>query len=208
AYQNAGYARRYAELVERVRRVEAQRCPGKGTLAETVARTLHRLMAYKDEYEVARLSLDPTFEARVEAEFGAGARVAYQLHPPALRALGLDRKLSLGPWFKPAFRALRAMRHLRHTPLDPFGRMEVRRVERELVVGYAHLVEEILASLEPATHDRAVRLAGLADMVKGFEGIKLESVERYRARLAELRDEADVVSDEDRSIVAAAFGGR
>jgi indolepyruvate ferredoxin oxidoreductase len=186
-YQDAGYARRYADLVERVRRVEAERCPGLSGLAEAVAFHLHKLMAYKDEYEVARLALDPSFRTRVEAEFGPGARVAWQLHPPVLRALGLRRKVALGAWFRPAFQVLRAMRRLRHTALDPFGRTAVRRLERELVAEYEELMEEILSALRPANHPVAVELARLPELVRGYEAVKLASATRYRERLDELR---------------------
>src|SRR5262249_23417576 len=142
----------------------------------------------KDEYEVARLSLDPALDAQVTAQFGAGARVAYQLHPPLLRALGMDRKVSLGPWFRPAFRILRAMRRVRGTRLDPFGRTEVRRTERALAGEYRAAVEQALAGMpgdEPAPA-LVTELAGLPDMVRGYEEIKLGNVAHYRARQAEI----------------------
>jgi indolepyruvate ferredoxin oxidoreductase len=87
-----------------------------------VARYLYKLMAYKDEYEVARLALEPALGAGLEAEFGPGARASWRLHPPVLRALGMKRKIALGPWFVPAFRVLRAMHGVRGTWMDPFGR--------------------------------------------------------------------------------------
>jgi indolepyruvate ferredoxin oxidoreductase len=186
-YQDARYARRYAALVGRVRRVEHERCPGRSELAEAVARSLHKLMAYKDEYEVARLALDPAVGAQVAAEFGPGATVAWQLHPPVLRALGLRRKLSLGSWFRPVLRLLATARRLRHTTLDPFGRTPVRQVERALVTEYEELVAEILAVLGPTNHSLAVELAGLPDMVRGYEQIKLDNVARYHQRMTELR---------------------
>ena len=121
AYQDLGYAERYAGFVARVRVAEDQRTPGRTELTEAVARNLFKLMAYKDEYEVARLHLDTVERAKLDRELGAGAKVAFNLHPPMLRAMGLDRKLKLGPWFLPAFRTLRGMRRLRGTRLDPFG---------------------------------------------------------------------------------------
>jgi indolepyruvate ferredoxin oxidoreductase len=186
AYQHASYASRYVVDVERVRAAEAVTVPGSTSLAETVARNLYKLMAYKDEYEVARLALDPALAAEVEARFGAGARAAWRLHPPVLRALGLQRKISLGRWFTPAFRLLRAMRRLRGTALDPFGYAHVRRVERELVTEYRAVVAALLSGLTAENHAMSVEIAGLPDLVRGYEQIKLDSVGRYRERLAEL----------------------
>ncbi|HSK57923.1 MAG TPA: DUF6537 domain-containing protein, partial [Actinomycetospora sp.] len=176
AYQDADYARRYASVV-------AGTVGADPRLSEAVATGLYKLMAYKDEYEVARLSLDPALEASVRAQFGDGARYAWKLHPPVLRAMGMQRKITLGRWFRPGYRTLRAMRRLRGTRLDPFGVAEVRRVERELVAEYVDLVPTLLA-LDDV--DRAVEIAGLPDMVRGYEQIKLDNVARYRARLAEL----------------------
>ena len=189
AFQSAAYARRYAEAVRRVQVAEQERVPGRGDLAEAVARNLFKLMAYKDEYEVARLHLDSFERAKLDRELGEGARVWFNLHPPLLRALGLKRKLKLGRWFVPAFRLLRSMRRLRGTPLDPFGLARVRRVERRLVGEYEELVSEALAALTPATHATAVELCELPDLVRGYEDIKLESVERFRERAQELREE-------------------
>jgi indolepyruvate ferredoxin oxidoreductase len=143
-------------------------------------------MAYKDEYEVARLHLDPVERAKVAAEFGADAKVYFLLHPPLLRALGLKRKLRLGPWFRPAFATLRAMRRLRGTPLDVFGLPEVRRVERRLPGEYRELVAGALAHLGPDTHATVARIADLPDVIRGYEDIKLRSVERFREEAARL----------------------
>ncbi len=149
-------------------------------LAEAVAVGLYKLMAYKDEYEVARLSTDPAFGAGVRAEFGTDARISWKLHPPSLRAMGLRRKLTLGPWFRPAYSTLHAMRRLRGTPLDPFGRAEVRRVERALVAEYRALVPRLVARAAEGDVEGAVRIAALPDMVRGYEDVKLANVARYR----------------------------
>ena len=191
-YQDARYARGYAELVERVRAAEAQVLPGSTTLAEAVARHLYKLMAYKDEYEVARLSLDPAVQATVRAQFGDGARMSYRLHPPVLRAWGMSRKLTLGPWFRPVFGALVAMRRLRGGRWDLFGYAQVRRVERALVREYRQVVDELIGSLTPDRHRVAVQIAELPDQVRGYEQIKLASVRIYRARLAELQRELEL----------------
>ncbi|HLI36680.1 MAG TPA: indolepyruvate ferredoxin oxidoreductase family protein [Streptosporangiaceae bacterium] len=187
AYQDAAYAREYAETVERVRAAEARHVPGSTELAEAVARYLYKLMAYKDEYEVARLSLDPAAAAAVRAQFGEGARVSYLLHPPLLRAMGMSGKIALGPWFRPAFRVLAASRRLRGTRLDVFGYTRVRRTERALVTQYREVVDELLANLSPGTHGLATQIASLPDMVRGYEDVKLASVRRYQERLADLR---------------------
>jgi indolepyruvate ferredoxin oxidoreductase len=185
AYQNLDYAREYARFVARVRAAEQQAAAGT-ELSEAVARYLYKLMAYKDEYEVARLSLDPQARAAVRAAFGPGVKEYYLLHPPVLRALGRKNKLRLGPWFRPAFVILRSMTPLRGTAFDPFGHTRVRRTERELVTEYRANIEGVLATLNQETYGRSVELAALPDMIRGYEEIKLASVERYRARVREL----------------------
>ena len=175
-------ARRYAGAVARVRAVEAERVPGSSALAEAVARGLHKLLAYKDEYEVARLHLDGL------AALPPGAKIRFHLHPPLLRALGMQRKLKLGRWFVPAFRALWRARVLRGTPLDPFGYAHVRRVERALPGEYLALVELALERLDAETLPVALEVAALPELVRGYEEIKLAGVERFRTRAAELRD--------------------
>ncbi|MCL2581982.1 MAG: 2-oxoacid ferredoxin oxidoreductase, partial [Streptosporangiales bacterium] len=184
-YQDLDYAREYAAFVARVRQAEHD-AVGKTELTETVARYLHKLMAYKDEYEVARLALAPEAEAAVTAEFGPGAKVQVLLHPPALRALGMKNKLKLGPWFRPAFVTLRGMRKVRGTRLDPFALTEVRRTERRLIGEYRATIEAAVASLDADSHARVVELAALPDLIRGYEDIKLANVERYRARVREL----------------------
>jgi len=193
-YQNVDYARRYADLVARVREAEDRSVAPKSELSEAVAEFGYKLMAYKDEYEVARLLTDPQAEAALRAEFGAGARVSYRLHPPLLRALGMKRKLKLGPWFRPAFRLLRAGKIVRGTRLDPFGYTQVRRVERELIDEYTATIEDLAGQLSPETYQRAVEIARLPDLVRGYENIKLANVARYRARRDELQTEPATVS--------------
>ena len=185
AYQDVAYAGAYLELVGRVAVAEQARVPGETRLAEAVARYLFKLMAYKDEYEVARLHLatDVVRPLAEQLDDGSFDRVRryYHLHPPFLRALGWKRKIRVGPWFDGVFRLLVALRGLRGTALDPFGRARVRRAERALVGQYRALVEGTLADLSPATHDRAVALARLPELVGGYEEIKLRGVERFWA---------------------------
>ena len=185
AYQDAAYADAYLAFVEDVRAREAE-VTGGDLLARTVAANLFKLAAYKDEYEVARLSLDPVLAEQIERQFGPGARYAYRLHPPVLRSLGMRRKISLGPWFRPAFATLVAMRRLRGTALDPFGRTEVRREERALLAEYRDVITRLAEDLTADNHALAVEIAGLPDLVRGYEDVKLGNVRAYRARLAEL----------------------
>jgi indolepyruvate ferredoxin oxidoreductase len=186
AYQDAAYARQYTDFVSRVAREEAEKTPGRTGLSEAVARHLFKLMAYKDEYEVARLHLGTALQAELHARFGPAVRYYWHLHPPLLRALGLKKKIRLGSWFKPAFSALSSMKGLRGTAFDVFGYARVRREERALIGEYRALVERALPALEPARHDAAVALADLPDMIRGYEDIKLDNVKQFRARAAEL----------------------
>ncbi|WP_371441634.1 DUF6537 domain-containing protein, partial [Dietzia sp. HMSC21D01] len=200
AYQDEAYAADYVRRVEAVRDAETLQDgtptdPAPEPLALAVARNLFKLMAYKDEYEVARLALDPEFAAQLDEDWGEGAVARLQLHPPALRALGMKKKISFGPKAMPAMRALARMKRLRGTPLDVFGYAVVRRVERELLDEYRALVDELVDDLRrtgPAGRDAtwrgtAVALAELPDIVRGYEEVKLANVERYREEMARLR---------------------
>ena len=180
AYQNAAYAREYLQVVRRVREAEAAAAPGESRLSEAVARYLFKLMAYKDEYEVARLHRKADIARALDAEFPGGVTLHYNLHPPVLRALGVTRKIKLGTWFDSIFGVLAGMKALRGTWLDPFGFAAVRRVERQLPGEYRALVDRALAGLSPDSYERAVKLASLPDLIRGYEEIKLRSVQRFR----------------------------
>jgi indolepyruvate ferredoxin oxidoreductase len=182
AYQGIRYAERYVYFVERVQAAESAVVSDRSELAEAVARSLYKLMAYKDEYEVARLHLDGFQQARLRHELGEDAKVWFMLHPPLLRALGLERKLKLGRWFVPVLRALRGMRCLRGMWLDPFGHTKMRRLERGLIAEYEGLVDEALGRLRPESYDLAVELGQLPDVIRGYEEIKLRSVTLFRKR--------------------------
>ncbi|MCE0767435.1 indolepyruvate ferredoxin oxidoreductase family protein [Pseudonocardia kujensis] len=189
-YQNTAWAERYAREVETVRGAEASALGDSTAITEAYARHLYKVMAYKDEYEVARLHLDPEQERRLADEFGAGARYSILLHPPILRAMGLKNKIRLRSWWaKPVLHALYAMRPLRGTRLDPFGYDEVRRGERRLIDDFVHSMTTAMAALTPATRDTVLELAGLPDVVRGYEDIKLASLERYRTRRTQLLDQ-------------------
>jgi len=190
-YQSRRYARRYEEAVAEVAAAEAVATGGSTELTAAFAEGLFKLMAYKDEYEVARLHLDPAERERIEAEFGPGARVALQLHPPVLRAMGLKHKLSFGPAFKPMIKALKAGKRLRGTWADPFGKAEVRRVERALRDDYTQMILAGAAKLDGSNHATLVELAELPDVVRGYEDIKLENVKLFRERATKLQARLD-----------------
>jgi indolepyruvate ferredoxin oxidoreductase len=181
-------AARYLEVVERVAGAERSVDPRSTALTEAVARGLHKLVAYKDEYEVARLLLLPDARDAARAVGGDRATTTWHLHPPMLRAVGHDRKLELGRWAEPALRALRAGKRLRGTRLDPFGRAGLRRIERELPGQYRAAVDRLLAGLSAANLGEAVAIAGLPDRVRGYEDLKLRRITDYRAELADRLD--------------------
>lgn len=184
-YQDTRAARRYVADVLAVWR--AERALGEDTaFSEAVARGLHKLTAYKDEYEVARLLTDPAFEARLAAEVPGAGGLRYRLHPPTLKALGRQHKIAFGPWLRPVLATLAKGKALRGTPLDPFGRSAIRRLERELRDEYRTLVLRLARHLTPASYASAAAAAEAAELVRGYEDVKLAGVERYRARLREL----------------------
>ena len=185
AYQDAGYAARFLGRVEAVARAEQAVDSTSVRLTTTVAHGLHRFMAYKDEYEVARLLLAPEGPRAARAAGGSGRGIVWHLHPPFLRALGMKRKLRFGAWSRPLLRVLAAGRRLRGTALDPFGRAHVRRLERALIEEYEQTVEALFAGLTAETLDEAVRIAALADRVRGFEDLKVRRAADYRAAAGE-----------------------
>jgi indolepyruvate ferredoxin oxidoreductase len=194
AYQNAGYAERYRGRVEKAKAAEAARAPGKCGLADAVARYLFKLMAYKDEYEVARLYTDGSFLKQVQSEFdGERLRFEFHLAPPLLarrdKTSGLPRKMSLGPWMLPLFRLLAKFKGLRGTPFDPFGRTLERRTERKLIADYETMLEEIFAGLTPANHHLAVGLAALPEKIRGFGHVKQRHLAAAKADEAALLEQ-------------------
>ncbi|MFH1557850.1 MAG: indolepyruvate ferredoxin oxidoreductase family protein [Pseudomonadota bacterium] len=190
AYQNAAYARRYLDLVERVRAAEAARAPGRGGLAEAVARNLYKLMAYKDEYEVARLFADGEFQRQVNAAFEGDLKFEFHLAPPLLARAdgpnGEPRKMRFGPWMMKAFGLLAKFRGLRGTPLDPFGRTAERRTERALIAEYEALLGEIVGALDADNHAHAVALASVPEKIRGYGPVKARHLVAAKAEEATL----------------------
>ena len=190
-YQNTSYAQRYVDLVERARRAEDRlNLPGPSRFAMAVARNGFRLMAYKDEYEVARLYCDPTFQASLEKAFEGPYKISFHLAPPLLArrdaVTGQLKKQRFGFWIFGAFKILARMKGLRGTRLDPFGRTAERRMERALVNEYELLVEELAQSLNADNHSLAVRLVSLAEQARGFGHVKHRNVERMRFDMSDL----------------------
>jgi indolepyruvate ferredoxin oxidoreductase len=187
-YQDARYASHYVDFVLKTAERERQAVGRTGAVTQSVARYHYKLLAYKDEYEVARLHLTPSIRDRVAGLFVEPRRLAWHFHPPLLRALGLKRKVELGPWFNPALRALRAGRRLRGTPLDPFGHALVRREERRLIGWYEALIGAALDRLAPATHELVNEIARLPDGIRGYEDIKLRNAAAAEDRAAKLME--------------------
>jgi len=191
AYQDAAYAARYRTWVDKVTAAEAARAPGKCGLADTAARYLFKLMAYKDEYEVARLYTDGAFLKQVEGEFdGDDLRFEFHLAPPLLaprdKVTGLPRKISFGPRILPLFRLLAKLKGLRGTAFDPFGRTLERRTERKLIADYEAMLDEILAKLTPDNHAAAVALAAIPEKIRGFGHVKQQHLAAAKADEAAL----------------------
>jgi indolepyruvate ferredoxin oxidoreductase len=194
AYQNAGYARRYRNWVEKVRTVEAAKAPGHCGLAEAVARYLFKLMAYKDEYEVARLYSETSFLDRVKSTFaGDELRLEFHLAPPLLARrnpeTGEPKKMSFGPWMLKVFAVLAKLKFLRGTPLDPFGYTAERQMERRLISDYEHLLGQIFEHLTPANHHVAVALAMIPEKIRGFGPIKQRHLAAAKSEEAALREQ-------------------
>ena len=187
-YQSAGLASEYVDFVAAASAREREVMGERTELAAAVAHYLYKLTAYKDEYEVARLHLRPGLRQALRDAVGEYAGYRILLHPPALRALGLKRKISLGPLQRPALAVLKAMRRLRGTPLDLFGYAKVRRVERQLIADYRALMEAELDTLTPDTCERAVKLAQLPEVIRGYEDVKLAGVDRFREQVRAIRN--------------------
>ena len=184
AYQNADYAKRYETFVDKVRRAEA--ALGKGdALSKAVAGSLFKLMAYKDEYEVARLYADTEFEQKLKAAFAGEFTVKFNLAPPLLAkrdAQGRLVKAQYGAWIGRAFKLLARLKFLRGTAFDPFARTEERRMERQLVEDYRTSIDTVLANLTHDTLKQAVEIASLPEQIRGFGHVKLDNVRKVRAR--------------------------
>jgi indolepyruvate ferredoxin oxidoreductase len=189
-FQDAACADRYSALVQRVQSAEAALRPGSTVLAEAVARNYFRLLAYKDEYEVARLYSDPEFERMLSATFEGDYRLRFHLAVPLFSRTdpntGLPKKHAYGGWMRAVMRLLAKLKFLRGSVLDPFGHSEERRLERALIGEYEKTVEALLSGLRADNLETAAQIARLPETIRGYGPIKLRNAAAARARQAEL----------------------
>jgi indolepyruvate ferredoxin oxidoreductase len=174
-YQNAAYANRYKALVDKVRAVEQQKSPGFTALTEAVARYAFKLMAYKDEYEVARLYTSGDFEKSIRETFDGDFKLHFNLAPPLFArkdAEGHLRKAEYGTWVFGAFKLLAKLRGLRGTAFDVFGYTAERRGERRLIADYANTIDTLLAALDHDNHALAVEIASVPEHIRGYGHVK------------------------------------
>ena len=175
AFQDEAYAQRYADVIKRVVAAEHRVLPG-SQLSEAAARYLYKLMAYKDEYEVARLHTDPAFLAELDAQFPNGYSVKYNLAPPLLAErdpqTGELQKKQYGQWMFKAFQRLAGLKRFRGSSFDLFSKTEERRLERQAIEDYIKLLDEIIAKLTASNHAAAVALASVPDEIRGFGHVK------------------------------------
>ncbi len=194
-YQNRRTARRYRALVARVREAEGRMVSGDGPLAEAVARNYARLIAYKDEYEVARLYSSRAFRADLAAQFDKPDKVMVHLAPPGLSKrdprTGHLRKRAFGPWILPAFRMMAGLKFLRGSAFDPFGRSEERRMERRLIAEYETLVGVLTLGLTPDRLAISVELASLPERIRGFGHVKERNIRLAEAEKLRLLERLD-----------------
>jgi indolepyruvate ferredoxin oxidoreductase len=188
-YQNEKLAERYRGLVTQVRSAAASGGFG-DALPRAVAINYAKLLAYKDEYEVARLFTDGSFEKQIRDQFDGDFKISFNLAPPILGggkdALGRPRKRAFGRWMMPVFRLLAKMRGLRGTPFDILGQSADRKLERDLIDGYEKDVAHVLTVLSPLTLDTAIEILSLPDRIRGYGPVKEKSVRDARARYAQL----------------------
>jgi len=188
-YQDEKLAARYRNMVTQVRNAADNGGFG-DALRRAVAINYAKLLAYKDEYEVARLYTDGRFEKQIRDQFDGDFEISFNLAPPMLAGgkdtLGRPRKRAFGAWMMPVFRLLAKMRGLRGTAFDIFGYSADRRLERDLIAGYEKDVAHVLSVLSPLTLDTAIELLSLPDRIRGYGPVKEKSVRDAKARYAQL----------------------
>jgi indolepyruvate ferredoxin oxidoreductase len=184
-YQDGVYAKRYDDLVARVRKAEQAQAPGSTDFSEAVARYAFKLMAYKDEYEVARLYTSGEFQRRIEQQFDGDYTIHFHLAPPLLakkNAQGRLLKKEYGPWVFTAFKLLSKLRFLRGSAFDPFGRTEERRMERRLIEEYFATIDGLLLRLSPTNLALAAEIASIPEQIRGYGHVKEAHLHKAKAR--------------------------
>ncbi|TIU18081.1 MAG: indolepyruvate ferredoxin oxidoreductase family protein, partial [Mesorhizobium sp.] len=191
AYQNAAYATRYVDRLAALRKAEARAMPGSTDVTEAAARNLFKLMAIKDEYEVARLYTDGSFAAELGKQFQSYDKLEFHLAPPMKGRRGKDgkpRKSSFGPWMIKGFRLLAAMKGLRGTVFDVFGYSIERRMERQLLAQYEADLELIAGALAPGKLEAAAALAAVPALIRGYGHVRQASAEKAAGERLRLLD--------------------
>jgi indolepyruvate ferredoxin oxidoreductase len=190
AYQDAAYAERYRAFVDKVAAAEKAKAPGRRGLAEAVAKSLYKLMAYKDEYEVGRLYSDGEFLNKLGSQFEGDYKLTFHLAPPLFAdgdpTTGQLKKREYGAWVMPMFRILASLKWLRGTKLDIFGYSEERRMERRLIGEYQATIDEVLATLSQDNHALGIQIASVPETMRGFGHIKEKNVKAAKEREASL----------------------
>ncbi len=190
AYQDKAYADRYRAFVDKVAMAEKDKARGRSGLAEAVAKSLYKLMAYKDEYEVGRLYSDGDFHKKLGAQFEGDYKLTFHLAPPLFAdrdpTTGELKKREFGGWVMPLFRLLASMKRLRGGKLDVFGYTSERRMERRLIGEYQATIESLLATLSQDNHGLALQVAALPETMRGFGHIKEKNVKTAKEREASL----------------------
>ncbi|MEJ8475495.1 indolepyruvate ferredoxin oxidoreductase family protein [Roseibium algae] len=202
AYQSADYAKLYRDLIGRVKAADETHGPGTMRLSETAAQLLYKVMAYKDEYEVARLYSEPAFKAKLLERFADPKKIKIHLAPPLIAhtkdpKTGRPQKIAFGPWIFSAFKLMTRFKGLRGTWFDPFGRTEERKAERELIVSYQSDLEEVVRRIDGGNYGLLVELARVPDMIRGFGPVKDANLAKAKEKRAQLLQQLNRVSGDD-----------
>jgi indolepyruvate ferredoxin oxidoreductase len=206
-YQNAAYADSYLHFIQSINKA-LSKIDGSEAFTRQVALTLAKLMAYKDEYEVARLYTDDKFIQRIKEQFSGDFKLSFNLAPPALPgkdiATGRPKKREFGPWMLSMFKLLRKLKGLRGTAFDPFGYFPERRMERRLIVEYRQLISGITDKINTENLSAAIAVAAAAQDIGGYGPVKDESVERYEQVLPDLLDAFENTEKYHRNAISVA----
>jgi indolepyruvate ferredoxin oxidoreductase len=194
-YQNQAYADRYLSMVSAARKAEAATAPGSGEFTEAVAKNLFKLMAYKDEYEVARLYTDGSFADKLKTQFDGDFRMKFHLAPPLFarrdKVTGRPRKSEFGGWAIHLFRVLARLKFLRGTTLDPFGYAQERKAERQLITDYEAMLRQRLPALQSRDLPTLIKLARIPETIRGYGYVKDENIQKAAQQRAHLLADLD-----------------